>query len=138
MKGRCLCGAVTLEVRKYKAAIRACHCGMCRRWTGAAFFAFGAAQEDVAVEGPVQRFRSSEFATRAFCGRCGSHLWIQDDGADYELMPGLFEEATDFPLVSEIYVDHRLAAMRLAGDHPRTTRAEYESNNPFVEEERLQ
>ncbi|RYH09964.1 GFA family protein [Tropicimonas sp. IMCC6043] len=138
MKGQCLCGAVTLEVTPEAREVSACHCRMCRLWTGAALFVFTAAPEQVSVAGPVRRFRSSEFATRAFCETCGSHLWIQDDGGDYELLPGLFEEAASFALTSEIYVDHRLGSAELCGDHPRRTRAEYESQNPFVEEERLQ
>lgn len=137
LEGRCLCGAVRLRVDEPQAEVRACHCGMCRRWTGAAFFALTAEPDRVAVEGPVRVYRSSSFAERAFCEHCGSHLWMRDDGAAYELMPGLFEAAKDFPLVSEIYIDHRLAAIRLEGKHRRRTRAEYESRNPFVAEERL-
>ena len=135
--GHCLCGAVTLRVNGHRPKVGACHCQMCRRWTGAALFNFVAAPEQVAFHGPFQAYRSSSFAERAFCRRCGSHLWIRDDGGDFELLPGLFEAAKDFPLISEVYVDDSLAAVRLEGDHRRVSRAEYESRNPFVAEERL-
>ena len=75
---------------------------------------------------------------RAFCRRVGSHLWFNDvkDGEEpqsYELMPGLFDAARDWPLRSEIYVDGAMALVRLDGDHRRKSRAEYETENPFVE-----
>ena len=86
----------------------------------------------------MTRYRSSAFAERAFCPRCGSHLWFNDvdEGGQpryYDLMPGLFDAARDWPLGSEIYVDRAMACVRLAGDHRRWTRAEYEAENPFVE-----
>jgi len=48
-------------------------------------------------------------------------------------MPGLFDEARDWPLRSEIYVDRAMASIRLGGHHRRKSRAEYEAENPFVE-----
>jgi hypothetical protein len=48
-------------------------------------------------------------------------------------MPGLFDEARDWPMRSEIYTDRALASVRLTGDHRRSTRAEYEQQNPFIE-----
>ena len=134
VEGRCLCGAVTIRVGAHRPEVGACHCTMCRRWTGGAYFMFTAEPEAVTVAGAVTRYRSSSFAERAFCPVCGSPLWLRDDDGPYELMPGLFEAARDFPLVSEAYVDRRLAAIRLEGDHRRATRAEYEAKHPFVEE----
>jgi hypothetical protein len=137
LEGHCLCGAITVTVRgDYDPRVGACHCRMCQRWSGGLFLCFDA--EGVTVEGPVVRYRSSSFAERAFCGTCGSHLWFNDvkedkEPARYELMPGLFNEAVDWPLRSEIYTDRALASVHLAGDHRRATRAEYEAKNPFLE-----
>lgn len=136
LDGACLCGTVRIAVDgAYEAAIGACHCGLCRGWTGTHFAGFDADPAAVTVTGPVAIFRSSPFATRAFCPTCGSHLWLRDDGdaSVYELMPGLFPGAAEFPLLSEIYVDVAPRHARLAGDHPTRTRAEYEAENPFVE-----
>jgi hypothetical protein len=47
-------------------------------------------------------------------------------------MPGLFDEARDWPLRSEVYSDRAMASIRLQGDHRRATRAEYEQKKPFV------
>lgn len=37
--GHCLCGAVRITVTDPPQELGACHCGMCRRWTGSAFLA---------------------------------------------------------------------------------------------------
>lgn len=136
LDGRCLCGAVEIVVDgPHVAAIGACHCAMCRRWSGVVQAGFEAAAEAVTVTGEVGRYRSSTFAERFFCPRCGSHLWFRDlkDDAPYEFAPGAFAGAADFPLISEIYIDRAPAHARLAGEHRRATRAEYEARNPFVE-----
>lgn len=137
--GRCLCGAVTVTVRgDHDPRVGACHCRMCQRWSGGVFLCFSVVADAVHVEGEVRSFRSSPFSERGFCPACGSHLWfreVHEDGrpGDYELMPGLFDEAKDWPLRSEIYVDRAMASARLAGDHRRATRAEYEAKNLHIE-----
>lgn len=138
LEGRCLCGAVTVRVAgAHDPRAGACHCRMCQRWSGGLFLCFEAAPEAVTVTGPVTRFASSDFAERAFCATCGSHLWMRDtavEGAAYDLMPGLFDAALDWPLRSEIYTDRAMASVRLAGDHKRATRAEYEARNLHLDD----
>ncbi|ASM71014.1 MULTISPECIES: GFA family protein [Roseobacteraceae] len=136
LAGRCLCGEVTISVDgEHDAQPGACHCRMCQRWSGGVFLAFTAAADAVTVEGPVKRFQSTSFAERAFCGKCGTHLWMRntnDQAEDYDLMPGLFDAAHDWPLRSEIYADKAMVAVRLEGDHPRKTAAAYEASNPHT------
>ena len=140
LTGHCLCGAVTITVAgEHDPRPGACHCRMCQRWSGGLFLCFRAKASGVTVTGEVTRYRSSAFAERAFCPRCGSHLWfsnVKEDDAEpesYEFMPGLFDAARDWPLRSEIYVDRAMASVRLSGEHPRKSRAEYEAQNPFIE-----
>ncbi|QYX57212.1 GFA family protein [Roseovarius sp. SCSIO 43702] len=137
MKGRCLCGAVEIAVEgAQEHEIGACHCRMCQRWSGGVFVCFRAEAEAVHVRGDVARHASSDFAERAFCPICGSHLWMRDtdrDGAPYDLMPGLFEAARDWPLRSEIYSDRAMASVRLEGAHSRISRTAFEAENEHVE-----
>jgi hypothetical protein len=139
LSGHCLCGAVVITVDgAHDPRVGACHCRMCQRWSGGLFLCFEAEASAVTVQGEVTRYRSSAFAERAFCPRCGSHLWFNDveEGGQpsrYELMPGLFDAARIWPLRSEIYVDRAMASVPLQGGHRRKTRAEYEADNPFVE-----
>lgn len=139
LTGHCLCGDVTITVDgTHDPRVGACHCRMCQRWAGGLFLCFHADASAVTVKGEVMRYRSSSFAERAFCPRCGSHLWFNDIGPGgepetYELMPGLFDQARSWPLRSEIYVDRAMSCLQLGGEHPRKTRAEYEARNRFVE-----
>jgi hypothetical protein len=107
---------------------------MCQRWSGGLFLSFRATE--VEVQGDVARYPSSAFAERAFCRKCGSHLWMFDTTGDghYDLMPGLFDAARDWPMRSEIYIDRALASVQLGGNHRRATQADYESGNPHVDE----
>ena len=135
LTGHCLCGAVTVTVKgDHDPRVGACHCRMCQRWSGGLFLCFNA--KDVETTGPVARFKSSSFSERAFCATCGSHLWFHDfdkPESEVELMPGLFDEAKDWPMRSEIYTDRAMASVQLSGDHRRSTRAEYEQQNPHIE-----
>ncbi len=129
MTGTCLCGAV--RVRAVAAgALSACHCRPCRRWSGSVFAGFDA--EGVEIEGPVRTYRSSSFATRAWCEACGTHLWFRDDGGPFELSPGIFDEAGAWPLAREVYAD-RARAFALAGDHERVSAADYEAGHRHVQ-----
>ncbi len=134
--GHCLCGAVSITVAgAHDPRPGACHCRMCQRWSGGLFLCFNADAAGVTVTGPVARYASSDFAERAFCSVCGSHLWMRDTGPEantYDLMPGLFDATAGAPLRSEVYSDRAMASVRLAGDHPRATGAEYEQKHRFV------
>ena len=137
LEGRCLCGAVTIRIDgDYVAAVGACHCLMCQRWGGTVFGSFEVTAADVTVTGEVTRHQSSSFSERAFCSTCGSHIWLKNtdpEETEIELFPGLFHEARDWPLISEVYADRAPRYMTLAGDHRRVTRAAYEARRPFVE-----
>ncbi|MEM7544905.1 MAG: GFA family protein [Pseudomonadota bacterium] len=135
IQGHCLCGAVRLHATQYAKTVSACHCSMCRRWTGSAMWCLDVPTEALTVEGPVATYRSSAFAERAWCRDCGTHLWIRDDeGTEFELMPGLFDAAAKLRLRSEIYIDCAFACISLAGDHDRRTQAEYEKDQRHVED----
>jgi hypothetical protein len=135
LEGHCLCGAVTIRVAgAHDPRPGACHCRMCQRWSGGLFLCFNADAAGVTVTGPVTRYASSDFAERAFCAVCGSHLWMRDTKGDsYDLMPGLFDALLSAPLRSEVYSDRAMASIRLAGNHQRATQAEYEQKHPFVQ-----
>jgi hypothetical protein len=134
MQGHCLCGGVQITVAgAHDPRPGACHCRMCQRWSGGLFLCFNADADGVTVAGPVTRYPSSDFAERAFCAVCGSHLWMRNvHSQHYEFMQGLFDEVLTAPLRSEVYADRAMASVHLAGDHPKATQAEYEARNLFV------
>ncbi|WP_232829402.1 GFA family protein [Tropicimonas sp. IMCC34043] len=128
LSGACLCGAVTLSARAGASELHACHCSMCRKWTGSAFVEFDVHAEDLVVAGPVRRFASSNWAERAFCDRCGSTLWYRlttSGHESYAVAAGLFDNAGGFPLTREIFIDRKPEGYAFAGDHPRQTEQEF-------------
>jgi len=133
LDGQCLCGAVQISAEPSGKAVSACHCAVCRRWSGAAVWCLEAGAQAVRVTGEVRSYRSSSFAERAFCPVCGTHLWIRDDREGYDLMPGLFDAAQGFPLDREVYADRACAFVGLGGSHARISRADYEASHPFIE-----
>jgi hypothetical protein len=79
--GGCLCGAV-----RYKASAASlrgviCHCAICRRHSGApalAFVHFALASFEWTHGAPTW-YRSSPYAERGFCERCGSTLAMREE-----------------------------------------------------------
>jgi hypothetical protein len=135
MHGRCLCGEVRFDATPAERHSHACHCEMCRRWTGGALLAVPVAPDAVRFEGEanIRRYRSSEWAERAFCGVCGSSLYyrVTAEGSEqgmYYMALGSFDEPDALPLASEIYVDVKPSAYAFAGEHRRITRAEKEAS----------
>ncbi|MEM6890052.1 MAG: GFA family protein [Pseudomonadota bacterium] len=125
LKGRCLCGAVTVTVPAPDRKLRACHCDMCQQHTSGIYFSILTDQEGMEVTGPATTFRSSHWAERAFCSTCGSTLWYGtvDDGARH-LSAGLFPNAGNGKLVIEFYSDERPDGYKLGGDQRRLNREE--------------
>ena len=111
LTGRCMCGAVTIVAAPAKPSMTACHCDMCRQWTGSMLMTFPP-EQGWTVDGPAKVFRSSDWAERAFCEVCGSSLWyaVRPDG-DHpgytQLCGGLFENAAGANLRLEFFVDKR-------------------------------
>ncbi len=88
--GKCLCGAVRWTADGEPSAVHHCHCGMCRRWTGAAFATLvWFPQARVRWEGNPAVYRSSPIALRTHCAACGTALSLAYDArADIALTVG--------------------------------------------------
>jgi len=137
LRGHCLCGAVTVSFEPLKDALGACHCEMCRCWTGSAFLEIEAKPGSLTYDGPVKSYASSDWAERAWCDSCGSTLWyhLTLPGHDYySLSAGLVENAGGLPLKTEIYIDVKPDGYAFAGNHEIKTKAEVEAGfAAFVE-----
>lgn len=125
ISGQCLCGAVKFKARDADDHFHLCHCGMCRRWaTGPLMVVRADAVEFSGTESLV-RYRSSEWAERGFCKRCGSNLlYFLVPANQHFLSVGALEDASALTLGSEIFIDHKPASYAFAGEHPRMTEAE--------------
>ncbi|HLL59153.1 MAG TPA: GFA family protein [Allosphingosinicella sp.] len=125
LEGRCLCGAVTIRLDGARPLVDVCHCDMCCRWGGGAFGGVSGEVFTVAGEENVTVYRSSDWAERAFCARCGSNLWYRFVPADHHsFLAGLFELPESFAMWRQIFVDEKPGWYDFAQDTPKMTGAE--------------
>ncbi|MEM7614401.1 MAG: GFA family protein, partial [Pseudomonadota bacterium] len=119
-------------VKKDLDHVDACHCNMCRRWSGGVHFGVDLAPDELELEGTenIATYTSSEWAERAFCKICGSHLYYRFtmEGpacGTYSLSAGSLDDMNGLPLKKEIYVDAKPDGFAFTGEHPRMTEAEF-------------
>jgi hypothetical protein len=124
--GGCLCGAVRFTAEHADTEIHACHCRMCRRWSGGGpFIPALATGVQFASEDQLRRYASSDWAERGFCATCGTTLfYFLKPTSAYMISIAAFDDEAAFRLVREIFIDKKPASYALVGDHERWTEAE--------------
>ncbi len=78
---RCYCAAVSLRAQAAPKSIVNCHCGQCRRLSGAAFTTWASFPRAALVatgSEPLNSFQLTPNVTRHFCRVCGSHVFTAD------------------------------------------------------------
>jgi hypothetical protein len=76
IEGKCLCGACTYETKTEEINARVCHCRLCQKATGGAFFGRILVPLDkLNFTGPVKWYNSSPELQRGFCSNCGTALF---------------------------------------------------------------
>jgi hypothetical protein len=107
--GRCLCGAVTYEVRGPLRDVVLCHCDECQRWSGSVgAFAATRIENLVITETAALRWidspASNRRARRGFCGECGSSLfWHAAAGERIGIAAGTLDLPTGLRVAAHIY-----------------------------------
>ena len=113
MKGSCLCGAVRLAISAPLDYAEYCHCGTCRRATGAPLMAWACVRNDaVEIEGDaLKRFASSPAVERGFCGQCGTALtfWDRDHPETLYIAVACLEEVEACAPTFHIWRSDRLS-----------------------------
>ena len=124
-EGGCLCGAL-----RYCATVGEtpptghCHCGMCRKATGATLFSWIeiAAENFAFTRGEPRTFSSSHLAQRNFCETCGCQIAFRfssdtEDGNESYWVPlGSADQPGLFAPTHQIFIRDRLPWLRLAGE----------------------
>ncbi|MBB3033140.1 GFA family protein [Alteriqipengyuania lutimaris] len=106
--GRCLCGSVSITVTGMERHVDVCHCDMCARWGGAFYAGVEGEGVEISGEDAITVYRSSEWAERAFCSRCGSNLWYCfTPTGNRTFLAGLFELPEGFAIKHQIFVDEK-------------------------------
>jgi hypothetical protein len=125
MKGHCLCHAITVSTAD-KTTLDACHCGMCRRWGGGPAIGISCGS-DVTIDGAdkLKVYPSSEWAERAFCKECGTHIFYRLlHSNEYFLPAGLFQEGVEFEFKEQIFIDRKPSYYEFANQTENMTEAE--------------
>ena len=110
LKGKCLCGAVSLEVDgEPEHPPEACHCSQCRRQSGHFLAAVNVRRTALTVHGAdhVTWYKSSDRVRRGFCAVCGSTLFWQPTMEGYAFTAvamGVFEPPTNIRLAKHTFV----------------------------------
>lgn len=110
--GSCLCGAVSFTAHTPITETSACHCAMCRKWSGGVFMGVVVPQDGMEITGAehIATFKSSDWAERAFCKTCGSSLFyrVTEEGpmqGEYHIGLGTLDDANGIPFNTEFFID---------------------------------
>ncbi|MEM8957150.1 MAG: GFA family protein, partial [Pseudomonadota bacterium] len=114
LTGGCLCGAVRYRLAEPPKNYGACHCGMCRKFSGGIELGLevppgGVTWED---ETHLKVYKSSEWAERGFCDVCGSSLFwrLTAPGPMHGLLSlsaGSLDRFEGLNFVNEVYIDQK-------------------------------
>ena len=87
MPGGCLCGAVRFTAAPKDREVGACHCSMCRQVDGGAVLGDRLRRRDARSRtlSNLGVYRSSEWAERCFCKKCGTPLFYRLVGKELSL-----------------------------------------------------
>lgn len=109
--GQCLCGAVRFDAIIADATMGACHCAMCRRWSGGVFLSVACTDITFADPDALGVYASSDWGERGFCKGCGSSLlWRSKDGAHLAVSIQAFADPGAFPFATQIFIEEKPAS----------------------------
>jgi hypothetical protein len=108
-QGKCLCGAVQAVAKTMSDKVGACHCSMCRQWTGGPLLVVDCESEvSFSGEENITVFDSSEWAERGFCKKCGSHLFYRlKQSNQYFVSAGLLDSGAAFTFDHQVFIDEK-------------------------------
>lgn len=134
LTGGCLCGAVRYTLSEEPTKIGACHCSMCRRWSGGIYLASEAKPDGMAIDGTenLTVFKSSDWAERGFCNKCGSSLFYRVTAPGpmhgvYHFGVGTLDDAAQAELNLELFIDQKPKGYSFAQNTNQMTQAEVEA-----------
>jgi len=120
-----MCGAVGIVATAQDPSVAVCHCGMCRRWTSGPFMEVTCQKTTFDGEENIGRIRSSEWAERGFCTKCGSNLFYHIVGSDeYQISVGLLDDQSELRLSLQVFTDSKPQFYEFANKTEMMTAAE--------------
>ena len=104
--GQCMCGAVKFTA-EIGGGYSACWCKMCQQWASGLFMGVHTDGFEV-TDGSSEftRYKSSEWAERAFCAKCGSNIYYKgDDQPHPSIALGTLDDTSGLERKFEYYTD---------------------------------
>lgn len=125
-RSSCLCGAVSFEVTLCGLDVHVCHCNICQKWSGGPDLSIRC-EGDWKIEGEenVTWYDSSEHAQRAFCKKCGSHLFGRSKDGSYHGVMASLDNKEGLKIGEHIFVDKKPDYYDFADDTPRLTEEQF-------------
>jgi hypothetical protein len=124
-KGSCMCAGVQFEYTGTPFSFSLCHCQMCQKFSGGAFGAFvGLKKNDFKYskgEELVTEFKSSDWASRTFCSKCGSSLmYLYHEMTDsYFVSAGSLDDDPEIRPDKHIFVKDKCQWFNIIDDIPQ-------------------
>ena len=105
--GGCLCGAVRYRATIDNSRFGACHCPMCRKWTGGPLLNVRASA--ITFDGTPSVYRSSDWAERGFCSTCGSSLFyrLQSSDGPLHITHGSLDDCGGLAFTHQVFIDKK-------------------------------
>ena len=127
--GKCMCGAVVFTAKETREDVSACHCGMCRRWSGGIWLGVGTKAIDWHRDETLETIQSSSWAERGFCSACGTSLFYRmtaegEHQGTTAVSLGCLDDTSGLKIEREWFIDAKPDAYALAGEHHQVTEAE--------------
>lgn len=125
LSGGCDCGAVRFEITQARPTVTVCHCSQCRRTSGHLWASTRVPRDKLCIvrEDGLTWYRSSDFAQRGFCNRCGSSLFYQIDGKDATgVAAGALDGPTGLTTGKHIFVQDKGDYYEIADSAPQIER----------------
>ncbi|WP_371397057.1 GFA family protein [Fretibacter rubidus] len=126
LNGHCLCKGVSFTVDAPEH-LDSCHCGQCRRWSGGPNISLDFSQVTFQNKQTLKWYKSSDWAERGFCDKCGSSLFYRliDDPKKMTVCAGAVNNLSDkVTITKEFFIDEKPSFYELAGDRQKLTGAE--------------
>lgn len=125
LTGKCMCGAVKISATAKKPSVAVCHCDMCRRWSAGPFMAVNCRSVTFEDDENVGRIRSSDWAERGYCTKCGSNLFYRlVDSSDHQISAGLFDDQSMLRLSLQVFIDSKPPYYEFSNETKTMTAAE--------------
>lgn len=116
IEGGCYCGALRYRIDPDDSKVVNCHCGMCRRTSGAAYVTWILLTEDQfeLVAGQPAELASSSHGRRWFCDRCGTPIAFRSSKrpGKVDITVCSLDEPEWFSSIEDVYVETKLAWVR--------------------------